>query len=485
MEIKHLIKRNFSMLNRLHSLERSQMERLHSSCMHILAKEGIIFHEEEAIQIFQQNGFMVDGKKVFFTENQGMNALQTVPKEFTIQARNPEKSVTIGGNDTVLSPGWGAPFVIDAQGQRRSATREDSDQLCKLAQTSPYLDMAASSMVIPEDLPPETATAEMLAACFTLTDLPLTTNACTRENAIETAEIAAIVWGGRETATKKPVSIVSINPLSPLAYSPEAAGGLIEFARCGQALLISSMVLAGITGPITLAGSIVSELAETLAGIVLAQLVRPGAPCVFGGTSTSADMRFGTSVIGTPELIKFMGASTQMAQYYGIPCRYGGGMTDSLFPDIQAGAESAMAIALSMVSGVHYMHQACGILGTYTALSFEKFVFDEEIGGFMKRAIQPIEVTDETLGLDAIHRNAGTGTFLYDPNTLARCRSEFFIPNLAQRSTYANWVKDGMPDAVSIATKYVQKRLQAYVKPEIDPAVEKELQNYILSKRKG
>jgi trimethylamine--corrinoid protein Co-methyltransferase len=461
------------------------MERLHNSCMQILATEGIVFHEPEAIQIFQQNGFQVDGEKVFFTEKQVMDALKTVPHEFTIQARNPEKSVTIGGNQTVLSPGWGAPFVIDAQGIRRSATSEDCDHFCKLAQTSPHLDMAASSMVIPEDLPAKTATAEMLASCFTLTDMPLTTNACTRENALETAEIAAIVWGNKEAVTEKPVSIVSVNPLSPLTYTPEAAGGLIEFARQGQALLISSMVLAGISGPVTLAGAIVTEMSESLAGIVLAQLARPGAPCVFGGTSSSADLRLGSSVIGTPELIQFMSVSTQMAQFYGIPCRYGGGLTDALTPDIQAGAESAMAIALSMVSGVHYMHQACGILGTYTAMSFEKFVIDEEIGGFMKRALQPIEITDETLGLDVIHRNAETGTFLYDQATLDRCRTEFFMPNLAQRTSYSNWVDSGRPEIVAIASKYVQKRLQDYEKPETDSAVEKELQDYIQSKRKS
>jgi trimethylamine--corrinoid protein Co-methyltransferase len=315
--------------------------------------------------------------------------------------------------------------------------------------------------------------------------MPLTTNACTRENALETAEIAAIVWGNKEAVTEKPVSIVSVNPLSPLTYTPEAAGGLIEFARQGQALLISSMVLAGISGPVTLAGAIVTEMSESLAGIVLAQLARPGAPCVFGGTSSSADLRLGSSVIGTPELIQFMSVSTQMAQFYGIPCRYGGGLTDALTPDIQAGAESAMAIALSMVSGVHYMHQACGILGTYTAMSFEKFVIDEEIGGFVKRALQPIEITDETLGLDVIHRNAETGTFLYDQATLDRCRTEFFMPNLAQRTSYSNWVDSGRPEIVAIASKYVQKRLQDYEKPETDSAVEKELQDYIQSKRKS
>lgn len=469
------------MLNKLHSLSREQLEQLHNSCMEILGSIGIVFHDSEAIEIFRQNGFKLEGNRVFFREKQVMEALKAAPTEFSIQARNPEKSVIIGGKHTVLSPGWGAPFVIDAQGKRRTATWEDFNNLCKLVQTSSYLDMAASSMVVPSDIPAKKNTAQVLASCLSLTDLPITTNACCRDSARETIDLAAIVWGSRETVTQTPVSIVSVNPLTPLAYSPEAAGGLIEFARSGQALLISSMVMAGMTGPVTLAGTVAIEVAESLAGIVLAQLVRPGTPCVFGGTSGSADLRFGSSSIGSPELIKFMGVSTQMADYYGLPCRYGGGLTDAQFPDMQAGAESAMAIALSLVSGVHYMHQACGTLGCYTAMSFEKFVIDEEIGGFIKNAIQPLEINDETLALDTIRKYTSSGCFLYAEETLSRCRSEFFIPHLAQRSDYENWESAGKKDIVAIAQKHVQDRLVAYEKPDIDPALEKELMQYVHS----
>ncbi|MCP4119780.1 MAG: hypothetical protein GY737_31150 [Desulfobacteraceae bacterium] len=470
------------MLNRLQSLDRARTERLHSACMEVLNRTGVLFNEPEAVEIFRQNGFRVDGNKVFFEEEQVMNALKTAPSEFTIRARNPEKSVRIGGEHFVLSPGWGAPFIVDAAGDSRAATMADADNLCKLVQTSPHLDMIASSMVPPKDIDPGTATAELLAACFTMSDMPVTTNPCSRENAIETLEMASIVWGSREAATASPVSIVSINPTSPLTYTPEAAGGLIELARGGQALLISSMVMAGLSGPITLAGTAVLEMAESLAGIVLAQLVNPGVPCVFGGTSCSADLRFCSASIGSPELVKLMAISTQMSRYYGLPCRYGGGLTDAHFPDMQAGIESSLNIALSLASGAHYMHQACGILGSYTEMSFEKFVLDEEIGGMVKRAVSPVEISDETLALDAIDRVGCGGSFLMEPMTAKRCRTEFFMPKVSVRETYEKWNGNGRADVIKAAEKHVKDRLAAYVKPDIDPAVEKDLKAYIAAK---
>jgi trimethylamine--corrinoid protein Co-methyltransferase len=371
--------------------------------------------------------------------------------------------------------------VIDIQGNRRRATLEDSIQLYKLAQTSPYLDMVASSMVVPGDVSMETATSEQLAECLTLTDMPLTTNPCSRKNARETIDMAAMVWGSREEATETPVSIVSVNPLSPLTYGPDAAGGLMEFARSGQALLVSSMVMAGLNGPVTLAGTAIIEMAESLTGIVLAQLVRPGTPCVFGGTSSSADLRYGSPIIGSPELIKLMGISTQMARFYDLPCRYGGGLTDAHYPDMQAGIESAMAIALSSISGVHFMHQACGILGTYMSMNLEKFVIDEEIGGYIKNVLQPVEISDETLALDSIKEVGGGGNFLTDPLTAERCRTEFFLPKMAQRINYPDWVQNGKRDVVAVAAEHIRSRLESYVKPDIDHGVEKDLFDYIQS----
>ena len=268
-----------------------------------------------------------------------------------------------------------------------------------------------------------------------------------------------------------------------MSYGDDTLGGLIEFARQGQALLISSMVLAGISGPITIAGTAVLELTECLAGIVLAQLIAPGIPCVCGGTSCASDMRTGGVNLGGPEFLQLMAISTQMAAHYGIPCRYGGGLTDSFSVNIQAGIESALAVGASLFSGIHFMHQACGILGAYSAISFEKFVVDEEICGMARHAVRPLEITEESIGLELIERLGPGGNYLMQPETARQCRTAFYPGRLNVRSPYETWEAKDMGNVPARAARTVQERLESYTKPDIDPAIEKDLRAYARNPR--
>jgi trimethylamine--corrinoid protein Co-methyltransferase len=239
------------------------------------------------------------------------------------------------------------------------------------------------------------------------------------------------------------------------------------------------MVLAGISGPINVAGTAVMEITESLAGIVLAQLVNPGTPCVCGGTSCAADMRTGGVNLGGPEFLQLMAISTQMADYYGIPCRYGGGLTDSYSVNIQAGIESSLAIAASLFSGIHFMHQACGILGAYSAISFEKFVIDEAVCAMTKRAVQPLDISDKGLGLEVIERVGSGGNFLMQPETARQCRTAFFSSPLFVRGTYSAWESNNLGDVLERAEKHVEERIASYVKPDIDPSVVRDLKAYV------
>lgn len=471
-----------TMINRLQPLDSSQIDTIHQACMKILANTGVVFNDAEALEIFNNHGFKVEGKTVFISEEQVWEALKSVPSEFTLLSRTPEKSVKIGGENFALGPGWAAPHIIDSDGTRRSGTLTDFNNFCKLVQTSPCLDLTAGSMAIPAELSPSLAATEMLASSFILCDKPLVANPCCRENGREFAEMANIVWGQDVASLQHPISIVSVNPLSPLSYSDDSIGGLIEFARQGQALLISSMVLAGISGPITVVGSAVLELTESLAGIVLAQLVNPGTPCVCGGTSCASDMRTGGVNLGNPEFLQLMSISSQMAAYYKLPCRYGGGLTDSFSNNLQAGVESALAIGASLISGVHFMHQACGILGAYSAISFEKFVIDEEIGAMIKYAIKPLEISGKSIDAALIERVGSGGSYLIQPETAKTCRTAFFPAQLAARGTYESWTAKNMGDISGRASAQVAQRLEGYVKPDLDPAIEKDLRKYALSK---
>ncbi len=470
------------MQNRLQPLTSDQVRILHNACMRILNRTGVGFKSSEAVEIFKKHGFKTCGEKVFFDEEQVFKALETVPSEFTLLARNPENNVRIGGENFAFGPGWAAPFVIDPDGGRRTGTLGDHENFCKLVQTSPYLDLAAGSMAIPAEYAPSEAATRMLGACLTLTDRPLVSNPCTRENGREMAEMASIVWGREARLLDHPVSIVSVNPLSPLSYADDTLEGLMEFAGQGQALLISSMVLAGITGPIDIAGTAALEMAESLSGIVLAQLVNPGVPCVCGGTSCASDMRTGGVNLGGPESMQLIGISSQMAEFYGIPCRYGGNLTDSYSINAQSGIESALLMAAPVISGAHFIHQSCGILGAYAAVSFEKFVIDEEICGMVKKAVSPLRISEESIDTDLIERAGAGGNYMMQPETAAKCRTAFFPSRLTRKGTFEDWEKNRHGDMVARAEGHVRDRLDAYEKPDMDPSIQRDLNAYMESK---
>ena len=452
------------MQNRLQPLTGEQIQIIHNATMRILNRVGVAFKDSKTVEIFKTHGFRTEGEKVFFEEAQVLNALKTVPSEFTILARNSEKNIKIGGDHFAFGPAWGAPFVIDTDGTRRTGTLTDQENLCKLVQTSPYLDFAAGSMTIPTEFTPKIAATKMLEAAFTLTDMPLISNPCCRENGREITDMASIVFGTTAAELNHPISIISVNPLSPLSYGDDTLQGLIEFAEQGQALLISSMVLAGITGPINIAGTAALEMAESLAGIVLAQLINPGVPCVCGGTSCPSDMRTGGVNLGGPESLQLMGIATQMAAHYGLPCRYGGNLTDSFSINAQSGIESALLMAVPVLSGAHFIHQACGIMGAYAAVSFEKFVIDEEVCGMIKKAVSPLKISDETINTELIERVGPGGSFMMQPETAKHCRTAFFPSRLSRKCTYEEWDAKNNGDIIARAAAHVKERLDSWKK---------------------
>ena len=468
--------------NRLQPLTKEQVNTIHNAAMRILWETGVAFKLPEAVDIFKEHGFKTDGDTVFFEEYQVLKALETVPSQFTIMARNPEKNVRLGGDNFAFGPAWAAPFVIDADGTRRNASLADQQNMCRLVQTSEYLDFSAGSMAVPAEFEPREAATRMLHAAITMTDMPLISNPCAKENGIEIAEMAEIVWGKKASELEHPVSIVSVNPLSPLSYADDTLEGLIEFAKNGQALLISSMVLAGITGPIDVAGTAAQEMAESLAGITLAQLINPGVPCVCGGTSCASDMRTGGVSLGGPESLQLTAIASQMAEHYGLPCRYGGNLTDSYSINAQAGIESALLMAAPVIAGAHFIHQSCGILGAYAAVSLEKFVIDEEVCGMIKRAVAPLEITDESINTEMIKRVGPCGSYMMQPETAMKCRTAFFPANLTCRSTYDDWAAKNSGDMVARASEYVKERIESYEKPDIDPGIERDLNAYVENK---
>ncbi len=471
------------MYDRMQELGKKDMEKIHAASMDLLKNTGVAFNEEEALEIFKSNGHRVEGSTVFFEEADIQKALKTAPARFTVHARNPEKNVNIGEDDFVFLPGYGAPFVMDAQGEQRQATMADYDNFCKLIQTSPYIDMNGWMMVEPSDMPHETVHLDLNLSNMLLCDKPFMGSPVSRQGAIDGIEMAGILWGGKKNIKDKTVSVSLINSLSPLQFAEEMIGALIELARNNQACVIASLVMAGGSGPVTLDGVLALQNSEILAGITLAQLVRPGTPVIYGSTSSAMDMKTGALSIGAPELSKNIHLVAQMARFYNLPARSGGGLTDAMSADAQAGAESALALSTAARSGINFILHSCGILGSYIAMSFEKFLIDEEICGMVRNMIRPLALTDETIDVDVIKEVGIGGQYLTHPKTFQLCRTEFFMPTLMSRKNPDAWARDGKKRIDQLAADNVTQRLASYEKPEIDPEIEKKLTEYVENRK--
>jgi trimethylamine--corrinoid protein Co-methyltransferase len=261
------------------------------------------------------------------------------------------------------------------------------------------------------------------------------------------------------------------------------AGSLIELARANQACVIASLIMAGSSGPVTLAGVLALQNAEILAGITLAQLVNPGAPVIYGSTSSAMDMRTGGLAIGCPELSMVVSATAQMATFYKLPSRSGGSLTDAHFPDGQAAGESALALSTAVRNGINFILHSAGILGSYIAMSFEKFLLDEEMCGMVRRLTRPIDFSDEAIDVPMIKTVGIGGQYLTQPKTFKLCRTEFYMTDFFNRQNYAGWKNAGSKRIDQAAAESLSHRLAAYEKPPIDPDVETALAAYVVRRK--
>jgi len=277
----------------------------------------------------------------------------------------------------------------------------------------------------------------------------------------------------------RPVTLGLINSLSPMSYSREMVDALMEYARCRQPVIIALLVMAGSTGPITLAGVLAQQNAEILAGVTLAQLISSGTPVIYGSTSTNILMKTGALSIGSPELALIVTATAQMARYYGLPSRSGGALTDAHSPDAQAGSESMLSLLTAVNSGVDLVIHAAGILSSYLAFSYEKFVLDDEMCGMVRWFRRGIKVTPETLAYEVIVDVGPGGNFLMEPHTVEHCRTEFWQPEVYSRQSLEAWMAAGRPDVAGRARQRWQQLLAEHQDPPLDAATARQLRAYV------
>jgi len=465
----------------LFNIGREMLDKIHNSSLDLLKETGIRFPNKEALEIFKRHGFTLDGKMVFFRQQDIEKALETTPETFELHARNKNNSFVIGDDYYRMAPGYGPPFIIEKSGEMRNAVLEDTKKFCKLVQTSRALDFNSSIVAQPNDVPADTAHLDMLLSTMLLTDKPLMGSTSSKICAKESLEMARIIWG----KTDKPVMLNLVDSLSPLQYAEEMVDALLVYARAKQPLIIHSACSMGSSGPITLAGSLVISNACTLAGICLTQLVNPGTPVVYGLGGSPTDMKTGGYVNASPEDAKHTAIVTALGRYYHIPCRSQGALTESFSLDYQAGMESSMMMTTAALSGIHVSLHACGTYGSMLAMSFEKFIADEDMCRALKKLMKPVEFSEDAFAMDMIKKLGTSGNYLIEPHTAKRCRSEFFIPELNIRTIHSKWFEMDPRQTDQRASQLLEKRLLAYEKPDIDPLIEKDLIKYVENKKQA
>ncbi|WP_407306963.1 trimethylamine methyltransferase family protein [Desulfosporosinus sp. SB140] len=456
-------------------LSRQEIEIIQASTVEVLESVGVEFHHDEALAILRSGGARVEGSRVYFPQALLPQVLEKAPERFLLEARNPERSVWIGGPSTVFAPPAGCVYVQDLDAVRRQAEQRDYFNLLRIIHQSSYFDTNGGGLVMPE-IPgvseQETFAWMVLAGCW-YSDKPQMGLTMGGDIAQTSLEVSEIVFQGRPGCRL----LGTVNPDSPLIYSEKMLESLLLYARAGQGLILAPCSMAMATSPTTLAGTLVQNNAEILAGIVLSQLINPGTPVVYGNTSTISDMKTMSIALGAPELALLVGAVNQLARYYKLPSRSGGALTDAKTADFQAGMESMLSMVSTVAAQTSVVLHSAGILDSFLTLSLEKLVLDEEIGGMARRFSQGLTINQDTLAVAEIRSRGPGGHFLDTNHTLNHFRQEFWNPRLCDRQPYAP-KRDYQRLLLERSHKVWQDRIACYVRPALPEGVEQELRHY-------
>ncbi|MCD8155748.1 MAG: trimethylamine methyltransferase family protein [Clostridiales bacterium] len=397
----------------------SAEQRIHAAAMQIMSEVGVNFNNKEACGILKANGIRVEGSTAYFTEEQVMHWVRMAPESFTIYARNPKYDMVVGGDHVNPAATYGCAFIDDWEGNRRPGTMEDFIKCVKLIHAEEIYDINGGILIQPSDVEEKKAAVEMFYGAVSHSDKAIMLPTGFKNEMELILEASCELFGGKEALAQKPRMIALINTVSPLTLDERMLDCLMLLARYGQPAILCPATMLGATGSISMAGSLASGTAEDLAGIVLAQMIRPGTPVVFGIQSTAADMRGGiTFACAAPEGTKMQGFAAKMGKFYGLPSRGGGCQTDAIRINCQAGYESMLTFSSAYRHGINMVMEAGGVMDSVNATSFEKMVVDFEIIRQVKESFKPVEVNEETLNLEEIKEIGHDGTFVTAESTM-------------------------------------------------------------------
>lgn len=398
-------------------------------------------------------------------------------------ARNRDKSVVLGGSNSVLCPSWGPPFVHDLDKGRRYAGIKDFENLIKLHQMIPHLHHSGGVVCEPVDLPANKRHLDMLYTHIRYSDRPFMGAFIGEKRAQDAVDMASILFGP-DFVQKNPVLYCVSNTNAPLVMDGNMSGSLKVYARNNQPVATTPWTLAGAMSPCTVAGTLTQVLAEALACLCLVQLINPGAPCLMGSFASTMSMQSGAPTFGTPEAGKMVLASGQLARRLGVPMHTVGTLSSSKLPDAQSEQEATWGLLMSMFAGANLINHATGWLEGGLVTSFEKTLIDADLCGKVASFFEGIDLSENSLALDAI-QSVGPGQhFLGSEHTQANFRSAFYVSSSSDSNSFEQWSAEGGLDAAQRANGAWKDLLANYEDPGLDPAIDEALQEFI-AKRKS
>jgi trimethylamine---corrinoid protein Co-methyltransferase len=406
----------------------------------------------------------------------------SAPPTYVQHARNPEKSVVMGGMHTVFAPAYGSPFVHDLDNGRRYGTIEDFRNFVKLAYMSPYLHHSGGTVCEPVDVPVNKRHLDMVYSHIRYSDKPFMGSVTAPERAADSVELARIAFGA-DFVDQNAVITSLCNANSPMVWDATMLGAAREYAKANQAVLLTPFILAGAMAPVTAAGSSTQTLAEAMAGMAYVQLVRPGAPVIFGSFASSMSMQSGAPTFGTPEPALVLYIMAALARRLGVPFRSGGALTASKIPDAQAAYESAATLHPTILGGVNFVLHTAGWLEGGLTMGYEKFVLDNDVAGMLGVFAKGVDMSENGQAMDALAGATPGVHFLGNPHTLANFETAFYRSETADNNSFEQWLEDGSLDAAQRANKIWKKRLAEYEAPAIDPAIDEALLDFIARRK--
>jgi trimethylamine--corrinoid protein Co-methyltransferase len=456
---------------------------IENNCETVLQEIGIAFREDpEALAMWKEAGADVAGDRVRFPKGLVRSLIGTAPRQFTQHARNPARSVEIGGDNTVFAPVYGPPFIRNLDEGRRYATIEDFRNFVKLAYVAPALHHSGGTVCEPVDIPVAKRHLDMVYSHIRYSDKPFMGSVTAAERAQDTVSMAKILFGDA-FVDQNCVTINLINANSPLVFDATMVGALKVYARNNQATVVSPFILSGAMSAVTVIGTLTQILAEASVGMAFAQLCRPGCPVVFGTFASSISMQSGAPTFGTPEPVHVLFGAAQLARRLGVPFRSGGGLCASKVADAQAAHEAANTLWPTLLAGVNFCLHAAGWLEGGLVSSYEKFIIDADQLTMFQRLAEGIDYSENGQAMSAI-REVGPGShYLGCAHTQANFETAFWRSAVADNNSFEQWRDGGGRDAASRANDMWKRQLREYEAPELDPAIDEALLAF-MAKRK-